>query len=237
MRTIDGVHAREGRTFFIVAALVFVASATLTFMLSRSMSSSLYALPMPGNWMLSSMWTQPCGRSWLRAALSFIAMWCAMMTAMMLPTFAPLLRLLPPMARVRMSVGYLSVWTVFGVVMYGAGIAWASLAASTMMHASAFVVIVAGIVQASAWKARRLACCRAASSTSGIAYGVHCVLCCAPLTTVLFISGAMNVWLMLMMTVIISAERLAANGEYIARAAGFFVIATGVAMLACLGFS
>ncbi len=49
------------------------------------------SLPMPGGWSMSMMWMPMCGQTWPRVAASFVGMRIAMMTAMMLPSVAPVL--------------------------------------------------------------------------------------------------------------------------------------------------
>ncbi|SIT41320.1 conserved membrane hypothetical protein [Paraburkholderia piptadeniae] len=253
-------------TFFAIVALVFAVCAASTIVWSTSMSS-MGEMPMPGGWTLSMTWVPMCGQKWPRAAASFVGMWLVMMIAMMLPSLAPVLwryheavgltderngtdgrRVAPLTALV--SVGYFFVWTVAGVAVFALGAATTALALhfATLAHAipaaAGVAVLVAGVVQFSAWKARYLACCRCTTMSGrarstharaawlhGLRLGVHCCYCCAGLTAVLLIDGIMDLYAMAFVTAAITAERLARAGERVARATGVVVMVMGVTML------
>jgi predicted metal-binding membrane protein len=106
------------------------------------------------------------------------------------------------------------------------------------------VVVIAGALQFTAWKARHLACCRelpgrgqtlaADASTSwrhGLRLGFHCMQCCAGLMTILLVIGIMNLWAMAFVTVAITIERLAPAGERIERVIGTLVIGVGLLLI------
>ena len=73
------------------AALLFVASATVTIRWCASMSA-MGEMPMPGGWTMSMAWMRMPGETWPGAAASFLGMWVVMMVAMMLPSLVPALR-------------------------------------------------------------------------------------------------------------------------------------------------
>ena len=85
-----------------------------------------------------------------------------MMVAMMLPSLVPTLRRYRQAGLGRLTalvaVAYFAVWTVFGMVAYLLG---AALPPPTPIVVGV-VVLLAGFLQFTAWKARHLACCRAA---------------------------------------------------------------------------
>src|SRR5262249_15188038 len=109
------------------------------------------------------------------------------------------------------GVGYFLVWTMLGMAAYPLGVA---LAAIEMRHAElaravpmavGVVVLLAGALQFTAWKARHLACCRQAPGRDctlvadagtawrhGLRLGLHCVQCCAGLMAVLLALGVMD---------------------------------------------
>src|SRR3546814_8646389 len=98
------------------------------------------------------------------------------------------------------------------------------------------VVLGAGVQQFSGWKVRQLACCRQAERVSGSAgaawryglrLGLRCVRCCAGPTAILLVLGVMDLWVMAVVAVAISLERLAQNGERFARVTGAAAVATG----------
>src|SRR3546814_7308803 len=103
------------------------------------------------------------------------------------------------------------------------------------------VVLGAGVQQFSGWKVRQLACCRQAERVSGSAgaawrhglrLGRRCVRCCAGPTAILLVLGVLDLWVMAIVAVAISLERLAANGERFARGTGAAAVATGVFLVA-----
>lgn len=249
------------RVFFCVSALSFVASALVTFVWCSSMST-MGGMPMPGGWTMSMAWMRMPGQTWTGAALSFVAMWAVMMVAMMLPSLLPmLLRYRQAMAAVgpsrlahltaTVAAGYFFVWTLVGVAAFPLGV---SLAAIEMQQpalargvpiAVGIVVVIAGFLQFTSWKAHHLACCRGrnvclpASSASaagawrhGLRLGLQCSYCCAGLTAVLLVIGVMDLRAMTAVAVAITLERLAPAGHQIARAIGAFVVCAGMFLIA-----
>ena len=105
-------------------------------------------------------------------------MWVVMMVAMMLPSLIPMLwRYRQAVARIGetrlgptawVGVGYFCVWTVVGIAAFPVGVALAAVAmeqpalARAVPIAGGVVVLIAGALQLTAWKARHLACCREA---------------------------------------------------------------------------
>jgi predicted metal-binding membrane protein len=171
--------ARTSRRAFVgVSALFFATSAALTIAWCASMAA-MRGMPMPGGWTMSMMWMQMPGQTWLGAAASFIGMWVVMMVAMMLPSLAPMLwRYRQALGRTGgtrtgcltalVGVGYFFVWSVFGVAAFAAGVALSAIEmrqpalARGVPIADGVVVLIAGALQFTAWKAHHLACCREA---------------------------------------------------------------------------
>ena len=218
-------------------------------------------MPMPGGDTMSP-WMPMCGQSWIGAAAAFLGMWIVMMAAMMLPSLVPTLwryqrslggagELPAPLGILLLAGGYLLVWTLLGVAVYPLG---AATMAATMRYdalgravpiATGLLVLAAGALQLTRWRARHLACCRhgcrqvtmsrrgsAADALSawirGLRLGLHCSQCCAGLTAVLLVTGIMDLPIMLTVTAAITLERLAPGGERIARLAGIAVIVAGL---------
>src|SRR5262249_10562660 len=107
------------------------------------------------------------------------------------------------------------------------------------------VVLLAGVLQLTAWKAHHLACCREAPGRGralpadagtawrhGLRLGLHCSCCCAGLTAVLLVIGVMDLRAMAVVTAAITVERLAPSGERVARAIGALVSGAGVFLIA-----
>ena len=134
---------------------------------------------MPGGWTMSMAWMRMPGQTWPGAAASFLGMWIVMMVAMMLPSLVPMLwryrqavggRGETRLGRLTALVGagYFFVWTVFGMAAFPLGVALAALEmqqpalARAVPIAAGVVVLIAGALQFTAWKARHLACCREA---------------------------------------------------------------------------
>jgi len=244
-----------------VSTLVFAASATLTIAWSASMPATC-AMPMPGGWTMSMAWMRMPGQTWPGAAASFLGMWVAMMIAMMQPSLAPMLW------RYRQAVGdtggarlgrlttlvgiaYYAVWTGFGIVAFGIGVALASAEmerpalARAVPTAAGVIIVIAGALQFSRWKAHHLACCREAPGAGralppdagtawrhGIRLGLHCGQCCAGLMAMLLALGVMDLRAMAMVTAAITVERVAPAGPRMARAIGFVAVGAGALLIA-----
>ena len=185
-------------------------------------------------------------------------MWVLMMVPMMLPTLIPVLARLRRAERgwglspltALVGTGYFSVWTVIGMSLYplAAGLAAVETRepalASALPFAAGLVVLLAGIVQISAWKARGVTCCREAPESEGIPagaraalrhgirLGIHCVRCCGNLMAVLLAVGMMDLRWMLAVTAAITIERVTPSGVRWARAIGVAVVLWGVVLIA-----
>ena len=171
-------RASQQTSLLGLSALLFAASAAVTIVWCTSMSA-MGGMPMPGGWTMSMAWMRMPGQTWPGAAASFLGMWVVMMVAMMLPSLVPMLwRYRQAIGRTgetrlgrltaRVGVGYFLVWTVFGMAAYPLGVALTTLEmqqqglARAVPIAVGVVVLIAGSLQLTAWKARHLACCREA---------------------------------------------------------------------------
>jgi predicted metal-binding membrane protein len=243
------------RAFRVTAALLFLGSAAMTLAWCGSMSS-MPGMEMPGGWTMSMTWMRMPGQSWAGAAATFIGMWSVMMVAMMLPAFLPMLwrfrRALALHARPRrgrmlmMGLGYFSVWTLLGAAVFPAGVVLAGLEmrlpslARTVPVIGGMMIVLAGMLQLSAWKASQLARCRrspvcgghtagsGAAWRHGLSLGIRCCYCCAPMTAILFVAGVMDLRAMTLVTTAIMLERLAAHAQVVARRLGYLTIAAGL---------
>jgi predicted metal-binding membrane protein len=249
------------RAFVGVSALLFAASATGTIAWCASMSA-MGEMPMPGGWTMSMAWMPMCGHTWPGAAASFLGMWVVMMMAMMLPSLVPMLW------RYRQAVGgtgetrlgrltalvgggYFFVWAVLGMAAFPLGAALAAVEMQQPVLARAapiavgVVVLIAGALQLTAWKARHLACCREAPGRGptlpadagtawrhGLSLGLHCSYSCAGLTAILLVIGVMDLRAMAVVAAAITAERLAPAGERVARATGAVAVGAGLLLIA-----
>ena len=255
-------RGRSDAVFVGVCVLCFAGSAAATIAGSASMSA-MGELPMPGGWTMSMVWTPMCGHTWAGMAASFVGMWAVMMVAMMLPSLMPMLwRYREAVGGTRLGAltglvgaGYFGVWIAFGIAAFALGITLAALVmrfpalARVVPVALGVVVLLAGALQFTAWKARQLECCRAtpghcrrlpadvyAAWRHGMYLGLHCCYCCAGLTMVLLVVGVMDLRAMAVVMTAITWERLAPGGKRVAHligavlvGAGMFLVARGVA--------
>jgi len=247
--------------FLGVSALLFAASAALTTRWCASMSR-MEEMPMPGGWTMSMAWMRMPGQTWPGAASSFLAMWIVMMGAMMLPSLVPMLwRYRQAIARTGetrlgrltalVGAGYFFVWTGFGMAAFALGVALAAIEmqqpalARAVPIAVGVVVLIAGALQFTPWKAHHLAYCREArwcgrtlpadAGTAwrrGLRLGLHCSSCCGGLTAILLVIGVMDLHAMAAVTAAVTAERLAPAGERVARAIGAIVVGAGLFLIA-----
>ena len=249
--------------FWGVSALVFAASAAATIVWCAAMAGGMAEMPMPGGWTMSMAWMRMPGQTWCAATASFLGMWAVMMVAMMMPSLLPMLRryraaLGGGTGRSRrgrltllVGVGYFCVWTLFGVAAFPAGVGLAALEmqlpalARAVPFAVGAVVLLAGLLQLTTWKARQLACCRerpgcggalpadaATAWRHGLHLGVRCGRCCAGLMAVLLSIGVMDLRAMVVIAAAITVERLVPAGERVARGTGVVLIAAGAFLVA-----
>ncbi len=249
------------RAFFTVSALLFTGSATATIVWCRSMSA-VGMMPMPEGWAVSMAWVPMCGQTWPGVAASFLGMWIVMMVAMMLPSLIPMLQRYRKAIGGRggtrigwltalVGMGYFSVWTMFGMVAFAlsATLSAIEMQLPTLARAAPImagvVILIAGACQFTSWKARHLACCRAApchrrvspadAGTAwqhGLRLGLHCIRCCAGLTAILLVAGVMDLRAMALVTAAITAERLAPAGEHVAKGIGAVAVGMGAVLIA-----
>src|SRR5207302_6245549 len=249
------------QAFFGVSALLFAASAAGTIVWCASMSA-MGEMPMSGGWTMSMAWMRMPGQTWPGAAASFLCMWVVMMVAMMLPSLVPMLwRYRQAVGRrgetrlgrltAIVGVGYFFVWTVVGMAAFPLGVALAALEmqqpalARAVPSAVGVVVLIAGSLQLTAWKARHLACCREAPGRGrtlpadagtawryGLRLGLHCSHCCAGLMVILLVIGVMDLRAMAVVAAAITVERLVPAGERVARATGAVVVGAGLLLIA-----
>jgi predicted metal-binding membrane protein len=242
----DCHEAAPPADFIAICVLAFGASVVATAYFCRSMCSEM---EMPGGWTMSMMWMPMQGQSWFASARSFLLMWLAMMVAMMMPSA------LPTFLKVRRQAtflcctafGYFVIWLAAGVGVYGFGVAFAAVAIRSELFSRAVPwllgasLISAGAIQLTGWKMTQLLRCRSpfgcgisypkheASFRLGCKQGVACCLCCAAPMTIQLALGIMNPLVMIVVAMVIAAEKLLRRPAVIARLVGIAAIIMGVA--------
>lgn len=193
----------------------------------------------------------------LAGAVGFVGAWVVMMTAMMLPSAAPLVllyRVAGPGAHAVNSVplvaGYLVMWAAFGALVYAAqqGLVVVTDAnpalGNARPYAVAGILAIAGVYQFTSLKKACLRKCRSPldflmqrwrgrgafdALLLGAEHGAYCVGCCWGLMAVLVISGAMSLLWVVLIALIVFMEKLMPFGERGAQMSG-----AGLGLLALL---
>jgi predicted metal-binding membrane protein len=194
--------------------------------------------------------------------LVFILGWVVMLVAMILPTSVPLMVMFYGLPRRRPNVaalvplllaGYLSLWTIFGIVVYvGDSFVQAAVARSEWLadHAwafSALVLLLAGVYQFTPLKYLCLNKCRSPFSfiaehwrgrnDQGQAFllGIHharfCIGCCWSLMLLSFAVGVGNLGWMLALGAIMAVEKNVPSGRRLGRPLGVVLLTAGLAVM------
>jgi len=187
---------------------------------------------------------------------AFGVMWGLMMAAMMLPSVAPLASRYVQMidthkwvGLITFVTGYFVVWIATGVIAYV--LAWFSgkLANDFPTLAMAVAVVtyaVCGFYQFSPLKDQCLAKCRAPFSLLleyaswrgqsrhfrvGVHHGIFCLGCCWAFMVLMIIFGVMNIGAMLVLTIVITVEKLWVTNQTFSRIVGFICFALAIAVI------
>lgn len=204
------------------------------------------------------------GQSLPGAASSFAGMWLVMTAAMMLPSLVPMLRRHRQAAKrlgevsgarltwltAAMAGGYFVVWMVIGAFVFPAGVVLSAAITREPALApiaplvDAGVVLIAGLVQLTRWKARRVACAsgRALGAHAsacgvgeawghGLRLGLACVLACGNLMAICLVLGMMDLRVMTLVTAAITAERLEPRRPRVAQRIGVAVVGLGLVLM------
>ncbi len=174
----------------------------------------------------------------LLLVLVFVAGWTLMTVAMMLPTSLPLVALFHALVRQRpdrarlvllLIVGYLSTWTLFGVVVHiGDWGVHGAVEQSPWLEANAWILVaatlaLAGVYQFTPLKYRCLDKCRSPLSfimehwrgshdqaqafRLGVDHGIFCIGCCWSLMLLMFAVGVGNLGWMLALGTVMAIEK------------------------------
>ncbi len=240
-----GVKAAPALVLFSVLAVacwVFFLSGAGTGMSVWSMSTLQF--PPPANPVPMA------GAATSYSALLMTSMWWSMMLAMMIPGT---LRHFPGaggtdaiMTAVQLwfGLGYAAVWMVFSIaatclqaILVGSGLIDSMTMWSTSDRFSAILLGVAGIYQFTGIKTRTLDNCRRSAGRSpgrltGIRYGINCLVSSCALMLLLFVGGVMNVYWVILLTIVVAIEKAMADPTPFRRAVGLACLAAAAAALA-----
>jgi predicted metal-binding membrane protein len=191
----------------------------------------------------------------------FIAIWAVMMVAMMVPSFAPAVRMFDTWARtegqpsgvtVVFVAGYLLVWSAVGGVAYLAVHAfqgWLPAGSMTALRTGAVILVVAGVYQLTPLKQACLRHCRSvhrgvallvsmraqvylSAVRTGLWQGVYCLGSNWPLMLVLLLVGMMNLAWMGVVAAVIFVEKVVPGGDVASKVVGWGLAACGIILLA-----
>jgi predicted metal-binding membrane protein len=230
-------------------------------------------------WLALWLWGQsPYGRflsheelgaapdSYTLLALLFVAGWTLMTVAMMLPTSLPLVALFHSVVRARPNrvrlttlvvAGYLSVWTVFGVLVhFGDARLHDAVELIPRLEANAWAIgagtiLLAGAYQLSPLKYRCLDKCRSPLSfvmehwrggrgeaeafRLGVHHGAYCLGCCWSLMLLMFAVGVGNLAWMLALGAVMAAEKNLSWGRRLSAPLGVALLGWGAVLVATRG--
>jgi predicted metal-binding membrane protein len=150
------------------------------------------------------------------------------------------------------AVGYVCVWTTIALALFAMSAELSPMRMASPIEppftpwVAGVVMLGAGVLQRSRWKANQLLRCRTACLAAqpiarnrmvawrdGCRLGVDCALSCAAPMAVLFVAGLMDPRMMVMITVAITAERVMPAGHRVARLTGAVALVAG--SLICVG--
>jgi len=177
----------------------------------------------------------------------YLGIWVTMTAAMMLPSVLPQVSRLARRARALLfTVGYLAVWTAYGLVAYAlyrfvtsfdtGWLAWDQGGPYT----AGGLIFAAGIYELLPLKQRSLRRCRVAHHSegafrSGLTHGLDCVGCSGGLMLVLFAVGVMSLFWMAIVAAAIFAEKVLPRGPALSRFVALALVILGIWVAAAPG--
>jgi predicted metal-binding membrane protein len=193
--------------------------------------------------------------------LIIVTGWTLMIVAMMLPTSLPLIALFHRLTQRRADQGslmvllvggYLSIWTLFGVLaLLGDKLLHEAVERSTWLNAHAGLIgtgilVVAGLYQFTPLKYYCLEKCRSPLSfltqhwrgrhdrahafQLGVHHGLFCVGCCWSLMLLMFAVGSGNLGWMLVLGVVMAIEKNLPWGRRLSAPLGIVLLGGGLAL-------
>jgi predicted metal-binding membrane protein len=198
----------------------------------------------------------------LLPGLLYVGGWVLMTAAMMLPTTLPLLEIVARITAGRSDrrlllglvvAGYLSIWSLFGVVAHLADLGLHALVPQSPWLTfngwalGAAILAIAGLFQFSDLKRRCLDACRTPMTfvvqhwrgydqrrqamLLGAHHGLYCVGCCWALMLLMFVVGTGNVGWMLALGAVMAAEKNLPWGRRLSAPLGLGLLAWSAAIV------
>jgi predicted metal-binding membrane protein len=183
-----------------------------------------------------------------------LALWLVMMVAMMTPTVSPTLLIYASILRSRAQwpfalagvflLGYLLIWSGFSIAAALAQSRLHDTISSAAMVGGA-VLVAAGVFQFTPLKHACLSRCRSPQGffmtewregalgalAMGLKHGAYCLGCCWLLMSLLFVTGAMNIFWMAVLAIYVLVEKVVPAGIWLSRAAGLALVGAGAWMI------
>jgi predicted metal-binding membrane protein len=151
-------------------------------------------------------------------------------------------------------LGYLAIWTAYSAAATLAewGLHQATLLSTTMAATSpslnGVLLIAAGVFQLTPLKRACLKNCRsplsflmsewregaAGAFGMGVRHGAYCLGCCWILMALLFVAGVMNLFWVVVIALLVMAEKILPKGEALGQIVGIALVAGGIAHFAKL---
>jgi predicted metal-binding membrane protein len=239
-----GLPLARQRTLILVVLLTLAAAGWAVIVAQTRAEHGMHAMMGPDLTMGGS------------AAL-FLAMWVAMMVAMMFPAAAPMIVTYARMQRgqrfttMLFTAAYLALWIGVGILAFGLGLAAeaatqrSAWAAEHWARVGGALLVLAGLYQLSPLKDYCLAKCRSPLSfllhswrngrtgalRMGFAHGVYCLGCCWLLFLILLPLGVMNVAAMLVVAIVVFAEKVLPRGRAVGRVAAAALLVGGLVVV------
>jgi len=220
-----------------------------------------------GEWLQSGVVANICralpAGSVLLPALLYVTGWVVMTVAMMLPTTLPLLAIFTGITAGRSNrgqllalviLGYLSIWTAFGLCAHAADLGLHEIVASNPWLSfntwivGVLMLTIAGLFQFSRFKYRCLDKCRTPFSfvtehwrggaerrqsfLLGVHHGLFCVGCCWAIMLLMFLVGTGSVGWMLAIGAVMAIEKNVRWGKRLSAPLGFGLLALSAAIFA-----
>jgi predicted metal-binding membrane protein len=150
----------------------------------------------------------------------YVGFWVTMTAAMMLPSTVRVAR------EVSFAVGYLAVWTVFGLAAY------LVFRSGTSVEVAGVLVVTAGLYQLTPLKQRSLRRCRSVhedgATRAGVVHGLDCVGSSGGLMVALFALGVMSLFWMAVIAAAIFAEKVLPRGPQLSRLFAVALVLLGI---------